>query len=325
MKSLVTGGAGFIGSHLVDALLTQGDEVTVLDNFSTGRPENLSHVEDEVELVEVDLSLYGTWTKYFKGIDRVFHLAALADIVPSIENPDTYYQANVTGTFNVMKACKKFGVSKVVYSASSSCYGIPDTVPTPESAEIRPQYPYALTKFLGEQIVLHWSHVYGVPSVSTRLFNVYGPRSRTSGTYGAVFGIFLAQKLNKKPFTVVGDGTQTRDFTYVEDVTSALVTAAESNLKGEIINIGSDNTYSVNLVVELLEGEIVYIPKRPGEPDCTWADISKVKKLLKWSPTVSIEQGIKNLLDNIDYWSEAPVWDPDSISIATKKWFEYLG
>jgi len=325
MKSLVTGGAGFIGSHLVDALLTKGDDITVLDNFSTGRPENLNHVKDEIKLVEADLSFYGTWTKYFKGVDRVFHLAALADIVPSIENPDTYYQANVTGTFNVMKACKKFNVGKVVYSASSSCYGIPDVVPTPESAEIRPQYPYALTKFLGEQIVLHWSHVYGVPSVSTRLFNVYGPRSRTSGTYGAVFGVFLAQKLNKKPFTVVGDGTQTRDFTYVEDVTSALLTASESNLKGEIINIGSDNTYSVNNVVELLGGEVVYIPKRPGEPDCTWADISKVKKLLKWSPTVSIEQGIKNLLDNIDYWSEAPVWDANSISIATKKWFEYLG
>ena len=325
MKSLVTGGAGFIGSHLVDALLTKGDEVTVLDNFSTGRRENLNHIEDEVELVEADLSLYGTWTKYFKGVDRVFHLAALADIVPSIENPDTYYQANVTGTFNVMKACKKFNVGKVVYSASSSCYGIPDIVPTPETAEIQPQYPYALTKFLGEQIVLHWSHVYGIPSVSTRLFNVYGPRSRTSGTYGAVFGVFLAQKLNKKPFTVVGDGTQTRDFTYIEDVTSALVIASESNLKGEIINIGSDNTYSVNQVVALLGGEVVFIPKRPGEPDCTWADISKVKKLLKWSPTVSIDQGIKNLLDNIDYWSEAPVWDPDSISIATKKWFEYLG
>ena len=325
MKSLVTGGAGFIGSHLVDALLTKGDKITVLDNFSTGRRENLNHIEDEVELVEADLSLYGTWTKYFKGVDRVFHLAALADIVPSIENPDTYYQANVTGTFNVMKACKKSNVGKVVYSASSSCYGIPDIVPTPETAEIQPQYPYALTKFLGEQIVLHWSHVYGVPSVSTRLFNVYGPRSRTSGTYGAVFGVFLAQKLNKKPFTVVGDGTQTRDFTYIEDVTSALVIASESNLKGEIINIGSDNTYSVNQVVALLGGEVVFIPKRPGEPDCTWADISKVKKLLKWSPTVSIDQGIKNLLDNIDYWSEAPVWDPDSISIATKKWFEYLG
>ena len=325
MKSIVTGGAGFIGSHLVDALLAKGDDITVLDNFSTGRQENLSHVEDQVELIESDLSLYGTWTKYFKGVDRVFHLAALADIVPSIENPDTYYQANVTGTFNVMKACKKYDVGKVVYSASSSCYGIPDIVPTPELAEIRPQYPYALTKFLGEQIVLHWSHVYGIPSVSTRLFNVYGPRSRTSGTYGAVFGVFLAQKLNKKPFTVVGDGTQTRDFTYIEDVTSALVIASESNLKGEIINIGSDNTYSVNKVVALLGGEVVFIPKRPGEPDCTWADISKVKKLLKWSPTVSIDQGIKNLLDNIDYWSEAPVWDPDSISIATKKWFEYLG
>jgi len=325
MKSLVTGGAGFIGSHLVDALLNKGDDITVLDNFSTGRPENLSHVEDEVKLVEADLSLYGTWTKYFKGVDRVFHLAALADIVPSIENPDTYYQANVTGTFNVMKACKKFNVGKVVYSASSSCYGIPDIVPTPESAEIRPQYPYALTKFLGEQIVLHWSHVYGVPSISTRFFNVYGPRSRTSGTYGAVFGVFLAQKLNKKPFTVVGDGTQTRDFTYVEDVTSALITASESTLESEIINIGSDNTYSVNRVIELLGGEVVYIPKRPGEPDCTWADISKAKKLLKWSPAVSIEQGIKNLIDNIDYWSKAPVWDPDSISIATKKWFEYLG
>ena len=325
MKSLVTGGAGFIGSHLVDALLIKGDNITVLDNFSTGRPENLLHAQDEVELVEADLSLYGTWTKYFKDVDRVFHLAALADIVPSIENPDTYYQANVTGTFNVMKACKKSNVGKVVYSASSSCYGIPDIVPTPETAKIQPQYPYALTKFLGEQIVLHWSHVYGIPSVSTRLFNVYGPRSRTSGTYGAVFGVFLAQKLNKKPFTVVGDGTQTRDFTYIEDVTSALVIASESNLKGEIINIGSDNTYSVNQVVALLGGEVVFIPKRPGEPDCTWADISKVKKLLKWSPTVSIDQGIKNLLDNIDYWSEAPVWDPDSISIATKKWFEYLG
>ena len=325
MKSLVTGGAGFIGSHLVDSLLAEGDEVTVLDNFSTGRPENLSHIEGAVKLVEADLSLYGAWANHFKGIDRVFHLAALADIVPSIENPDIYYQANVTGTLNVMKASKEFNVNKLIYSASSSCYGIPDILPTPETAEIRPQYPYALTKCLGEQIVLHWSSVYRIPSVSTRLFNVYGPRSRTSGTYGAVFGVFLAQKLSNKPFTVVGDGTQTRDFTYVEDVTSALIATSESSLEGEIINIGSDNTYSINQVVELLGGEAVYIPKRPGEPDSTWADISKAKKMLDWCPTITIEKGIKNLLDNIDYWSEAPVWDADSISIATKKWFEYLG
>ena len=325
MKSLVTGGAGFIGSHLVDSLLAEGDEVTVLDNFSTGRPENLSHIEGAVKLVEADLSLYDAWANHFQEIDRVFHLAALADIVPSIENPDIYYQANVTGTLNVMKASKEFNVNKLIYSASSSCYGIPDILPTPETAEIRPQYPYALTKFLGEQIVLHWSSVYRVPSVSTRLFNVYGPRSRTSGTYGAVFGVFLAQKLSNKPFTVVGDGTQTRDFTYVEDVTSALIATSKSSLEGEIINIGSDNTYSINQVVELLGGEAVYIPKRPGEPDSTWADISKAKKLLDWRPTITIEKGIKNLLDNIDYWSEAPVWDADSISEATKKWFEYLG
>ena len=325
MKSLVTGGAGFIGSHLVDSLLAEGDEVTVLDNFSTGRPENLSHIEGAVKLVEADLSLYGAWANHFKGIDRVFHLAALADIVPSIENPDIYYQANVTGTLNVMKASKEFNINKLIYSASSSCYGIPDILPTPETAEIKPQYPYALTKCLGEQIVLHWSSVYRIPSVSTRLFNVYGPRSRTSGTYGAVFGVFLAQKLSNKPFTVVGDGTQTRDFTYVEDVTSALIATSESSLEGDIINIGSDNTYSINQVVELLGGEAVYIPKRPGEPDSTWADISKAKKLLDWSPAITIEKGIKNLLDNIDYWSEAPVWDADSISEATKKWFEYLG
>ena len=325
MKSLVTGGAGFIGSHLVDSLLAEGDEVTVLDNFSTGRPENLSHIEGAVKLVEADLSLYGSWANHFKRIDRVFHLAALADIVPSIENPDIYYQANVTGTLNVMKASKEFNVNKLIYSASSSCYGIPDILPTPETAEIKPQYPYALTKCLGEQIVLHWSSVYRIPSVSTRLFNVYGPRSRTSGTYGAVFGVFLAQKLSNKPFTVVGDGTQTRDFTYVEDVTSALIATSKSSLEGEIINIGSDNTYSINRVVELLGGEAVYIPKRPGEPDSTWADISKAKKLLDWRPTITIEKGIKNLLDNIDYWSEAPVWDADSISEATKKWFEYLG
>ena len=325
MKSLVTGGAGFIGSHLVDILLEKGDEVIVLDNFTTGRPENLSHVEGKINLIEADLSLEKDWRRHFKNVDRVFHLAALADIVPSIENPDSYFQSNVTGTFNVMKACKEFDIAKVVYTASSSCYGIPDIFPTPETAEIRPQYPYALTKLLGEQIVLHWSNVYGVSSVSTRLFNVYGPRSRTSGTYGAVFGVFLAQKLSNKPYTVVGDGTQTRDFTHVKDVASALVAASESSLEGEILNIGSDNTYSINQVVGLLEGEVVYIPKRPGEPDVTWADISKAKEMLEWNPKISIEEGIEDLLDNIDYWSEAPVWDPDSISKATKKWFEYLG
>ena len=323
-KVLVTGGAGFIGSHLVDALLDQGYDVIVLDNFSTGRLQNLDHVTDKIKLIECDISKAGNWQDYFDGVDKVFHLASLADIVPSIEKPDDYYHSNVNGTFNILEACKKNGVKKIVYSASSSCYGIPDDYPTNETAEIRPQYPYALTKYLGEQLVMHWCQVYKVPALSLRFFNVYGPRSRTSGTYGAVFGVFLAQKLASKPFTVVGDGSQTRDFTYVSDVVNAVCIAAASDISGKIINIGSDNTYSVNRLVELLGGDVVYIPKRPGEPHCTWADISKAKKLLNWQPQVSLEEGVDILLQNIDYWREATVWDENSISKATEKWFEYL-
>ena len=324
MKALISGGAGFIGSHLVDALLGHGHEVVVLDNFSTGRPQNLEHVSDKIKSVQCDISQMGEWNVNFSGVDWVFHLAALADIVPSIEKPIDYFESNVQGTFNVLEVCRQHRVKRFLYAASSSCYGIPDEYPTPESSEIKPQYPYALTKYLGEEIVMHWCKVYGLPAVSLRLFNVYGPRSRTSGTYGAVFGVFLAQKLAGKLFTVVGDGTQTRDFTYVTDVVDALIFAAESNVSGEVINIGSDNTYSVNRLVELLGGDIVHIPKRPGEPDCTWADITKAKKLLGWEPKISFEKGVKILLENIDYWREAPVWDRKSIATATKKWFEYL-
>ena len=322
---LITGGAGFIGSHLVDALLARGMEVIVLDNFSTGRPQNLDHVAGKIQLVECDISKAGQWKNLFKNAGWVFHLAALADIVPSIENPDDYYKSNVTGTVNVLEACRKHNVKKIIYSASSSCYGIPDKYPTKENAKISPQYPYALTKYLGEQLVMHWCQLYDLPAVSLRFFNVYGPRSRTSGTYGAVFGVFLAQKLASKPFTVVGNGTQTRDFTFVKDVVDAIIAAVESDISGEIINIGSDNTYSVNRLVELLGGDVVHIPKRPGEPDCTWADITKAKKLLNWQPKVSLEEGVGILLDNINYWREAPVWEEKSIAQATEKWFEYLG
>ena len=156
-------------------------------------------------------------------------------------------------------------------------------------------------------------------------FNVYGPRSRTSGTYGAVFGVFLAQKLAGKPFTVVGDGEQTRDFTYVSDIVAALLTAAQSDRSGRVYNVGSGATVSVNRLVELLGGDQVYIPKRPGEPDCTFADISRIQTELSWHPQVSIEEGVANLLNHIDYWREAPVWTPDKIAVATRDWFRYLG
>ena len=323
--AIVTGGAGFIGSHLVDALLAENISVRVIDNYSTGRPENLAHVAGQVELVEADFAKSGSWQKLFQDTDWVFHLGALADIVPSIQRPADYFQANVDGTFNVLEAAKNAGVKRFVYAASSSCYGIPDNYPTSEDADISPQYPYALTKRLGEELVMHWAQLYNLPAIALRLFNVYGPRSRTSGTYGAVLGVFLAQKLANKPFTVVGDGSQTRDFTYVTDVANAFLTAAQSSVCEEIFNVGSGETVSVNRLVELLGGEVTYIPKRPGEPDCTYADITKIRRDLKWQPKVSIKQGVDNVLANIDYWKSAPVWTPATIATATQDWFKYLG
>jgi UDP-glucose 4-epimerase len=325
MRAIVTGGAGFIGSHLVDALLAKGIEVIVLDNFSTGRPENLSHVRSKIEIHECDISTFGSWTQLIEKNDWVFHLAALADIVPSIQMPGPYFRANVDGTFNLLQVCTQVDVGRFIYAASSSCYGIPDIYPTPESSPIKPQYPYALTKRIGEELALHWSQVFNLPTISTRFFNVYGPRSRTSGTYGAVLGVFLAQKLNGKPFTIVGDGEQTRDFTYVTDIAAALISVAESDHVGKIYNVGSGQSVSVNRLAELLGGEKIYIPKRPGEPDCTFADISAIRREIGWEPQIKIEIGINKVLQEIEYWRNAPVWTPDSIAVATSDWFKYLG
>lgn len=328
-NTVVTGGAGFIGSHIVDRLLADGHRVTVIDNFITGRPENLDHQKGHpnLSLIEADVTDKDAIASYFKDVDWVFHLAAVADIVPSIQHPDRYFHSNVDGTFNVIELCRYNGVKRFVYAASSSCYGIPDEYPTTENAEIRTEYPYALTKYLAERLVLHWGKVYNLPVVSLRFFNVYGPRSRTSGTYGAVFGVFLSQKLHGKPFTIVGDGTQTRDFTFVTDVVNACVMAAQSDLTNEVMNVGSGGTYSVNRLIDLIreDEEIIHIPKRPGEPDCTFADISKIRNLLGWEPEVSFEEGVKIMIKNIDYWRKAPVWTPETIADATKDWFKYLG
>ncbi len=324
LKYLITGGAGFIGSHLVENLEKKNIKLIVLDNLSTGRKENIKDFK-KVNFIKCDLSKKGTWQKYFKNVDCVFHLASLADIVPSINNPIKYFKSNVEGTLNVLEACKKYSVKKLIYTASSSCYGIPKKFPTKESETIDCQYPYALTKYLGEKLCLHWGRLFNINVISLRLFNVYGTRSRTSGTYGAMFGVFLAQKLAGKPFTVVGNGKQTRDFTYVSDVVSALLKAANSKIKNEVLNVGSGRTVSVNKIINLLNGPSIKIPKRPGEPNCTFADIRKINTKLKWKPTISIEKGIKKLLYGIDYWKKAPVWTPNKIDKATKDWFKYLG
>ncbi len=323
----MTGGAGFIGSHLTELLLSLGHQVTVFDNLSVGKTKNFANFKDSsnFKFLEIDISNLEELSEVFTDFDWVFHLAALADIVPSIENPEDYFKSNVIGTFNVTKLSSVYNVKRFLYAASSSCYGIPKNLPTAEDSVCSPQYPYALTKYLGEQIVAHWTAVYSLPALSLRLFNVYGPRARTSGTYGAVFGVFLAQKLAGAPFTVVGDGTQTRDFTYVSDVCRAFLAAAQSNLTGEIMNVGSGNTYQVNELVRLLGGPVVSIPKRPGEPDCTFADISKIRRKLGWSPTVNLEKGVKIMLTQIDDWRDAPLWNSDKIEKATESWFRHLG
>jgi len=326
---VVTGGAGFIGSHLVDNLLENTDhQVRVIDNFSNGNPRNLAHHKDNerLEVINADIADSQNMDGLFDGVERVFHLAALADIVPSINDPEAYFNSNVVGTFNVLKQSVSAGVKRFVYTASSSCYGIPDNYPTSEDAEIRPQYPYALTKYLGEEMVMHWASVYKLPAVSLRLFNVYGPRSRTSGTYGAVFGVFLAQINADQPVTIVGDGQQTRDFTYVTDIVSAFVSAANSDEIGKIYNVGSGDHYSVNKLVEYLGAkETVNIPKRPGEPDCTFANTGRIETDLNWKAQVPFEEGVKRMLENISLWKDAPVWTPDTISDATQDWFKYLG
>ncbi len=323
---IVTGGGGFIGSHLVDRLLAAGRRVKVIDNFSVGNPRNLEqHRSDpNLEVIACDIGEEPI-EPLFVGAERVFHLAARADIVPSVQNPGVYFRSNVDGTYAVVEAARAAGIKRLVYAASSSCYGIPDVYPTPETAAIRPEYPYALTKYLGEQIVLHWARVYRLPAVCLRFFNVYGPRARTSGTYGAVFGVFLAQLLAGKPLTIVGDGTQTRDFTYVSDVVTAITTAAESDTIGEFYNVGSGNTYSVNRLVELLGAkETVHIPKRPGEPDCTFADVTKIRRELGWQAEIDLERGVGYMLENLQYWKDAPVWTPDRIAEATADWFRLL-
>ena len=326
MKVLVTGGSGFIGSHLSRGLWSQGYDVRVIDNLSTGRRETIADLigQPRFEFYQADIRNFETITPLFAGMDWIFHLAGLADIVPSITQPRTYYETNVTGTFNVLEAARAANVRRFVYAASSSCYGLPDQFPTPETADIKPQYPYALSKYQGEELVMHWARLYNLPAMSLRLFNVYGPHSRTTGAYGAVFGVFLAQKINNKPFTVVGDGKQTRDFTYVSDVVGAFVAAAQSDIRGDIMNVGSGDTYSVNHLVSLLGGNVEYIPKRPGEPDCTFADTSKIKAALGWSPKVTFEEGVGNMIAQLDYWKNAPLWTSASIADATADWFKYL-
>ncbi len=324
--ALVTGAAGFIGSHMVDLLLAEGFRVRGVDDLSCGRRENLAHHAGDPRLVfeERDVRDVRPGDALFAGVRTVFHFAGIGDIVPSIERPVDYLSANVMGTVSTLEAARAAKVSKFVYAASSSCYGLATELPTTEDAPIDPQYPYALSKYLGEEAVLHWGRVYGLPVVSIRIFNAYGPRSRTTGAYGAVFGVFLAQKLSGKPLTVVGDGAQRRDFIFVTDLAQAFLLAAASACDHDIFNVGAGQPQSINRLVDLIGGEVVHVPRRPGEPECTWADITKIRRRLGWEPRISFEEGVTRMLEQIECWRAAPVWDVASIAEATETWFQYL-
>jgi UDP-glucose 4-epimerase len=323
--AVVTGGAGFIGSHAVDLFVARGFRVHVIDNLYGGRERNLEqHKSNPDVVVDVrDIRAIEPGDPLFARARYVLHFAGIGDIVPSIEAPAEYMDVNVQGTVRVLEASRAANVGKVVYAASSSCYGLA-SVPTGEDHPIDPKYPYALSKWMGEQAAFHWHKVYGLPVNAVRIFNAYGTRSRTSGAYGAVFGVFLKQKLAGKPYTVVGDGTQTRDFLYVTDVAEAFIAAAETTIVGRYWNLGAGKPQSVNRLVELLGGATVYIPKRPGEPDCTWADITRITTELGWKAEVSFEEGVSRILSEIEYWRDAPLWDPASIDAATKSWHRYM-
>ncbi len=328
MNLLVTGGAGFIGSHFVDLAVKKKNvkKIVVIDNLEDGSLRNLKNSlkSKKVKFVKADIRDFNKIKNLFKNIDKVVHFAALSDVVPSIVEPKLYMDNNINGTINILESMKINKVKKIVYAASSSCYGIPNKYPTNENSLLDPRYPYAMSKLICEDIIEHWSKVYGFSYLSLRLFNVYGTRSRTNSAYGAALGVFLKQKILNKPFTIVGNGNQKRDFIYVSDVCDAFYRALIKNLSNQKFNIGYGKPRKVNEMVKIIGGPKTFVPKRPGEPDCTHADISKAKKLLSWKPKVTLEEGLKIVIKNINYWKDAPLWTPKKIKLATKDWFKYI-
>ena len=325
MKILVTGGAGFIGSSLCEKLIKKKHKVVVVDNLINSNIKNLDKIKNKITFLKKDITKNNCFNdKIFNNIDVVFHLAALADIVPSIKHPSKYFDTNVGGTLNVLEFCRNNRVKKLIYAASSSCYGILNKVPINENDKIDNQYPYSLTKYLGEQLVLKWAKIYKMHNVSLRFFNAYGPRSRTNTNYGAMFGVFLSQKINNKPLTIVGDGKQTRDFIYITDLIEGIYNGLKKGKSGEVYNIASGKEVSILKIAKLLNHKFVFISKRPGEPDRLKADIRKAKNHLGFNPKISIKEGVKIMLQNINNWKKAPIWTTSKIKIETKDWFKYL-
>lgn len=301
MKCLVTGGAGFIGSHLVESLIRQKHKVIVFDNLSTGSLNNLKSVKNKIEFIKYDISKKKNISKTLRGVKYVFHLAGLSNTVESIKNPRKYYNANVIGTINILNLCQKLKLKKFIYSASASCYGNAKQIPTSEKEKIQTLTPYARTKWQSEKIIMFSADKKNMPAISLRLFNVYGPRSKVSGSYSAVMSIFLKQKLANKPLTVVGNGLQTRSFVHVYDVVKALIKASKSKIKNEIFNVGSQKSVKIIKIARLFSNSKIHTAKRAGELKYSSANIRKIRKKLKWHPKISIRKGISMLLKSENF------------------------
>lgn len=322
MNYIISGAAGFLGSHLTERLLKDGHTVLAIDNNEDNIKRNLKETE---RLTILKMDVRDLRSKSFDGYEAIVHLAALADIVPSIENPNAYFTNNVDGTLSALEFARQSGIKKFIYAASSSCYGLAKQWPATEETPIQTMYPYAESKYLGERLVMHYAQVYKMACTSLRFFNIYGPRSRTTGGYGAVFTTFLAQKAKGLPYTIVGDGSQSRDFLFVTDAVASICAAIKSSHAG-VFNIGSGHHYTVKYLVELLgyPRTTVHVPKRPGEPDMTLANIDKAQNLLDWSPSVNFTEGVGAMVQNIDYYKDAKAWTGKDIETATEKWFHYL-
>ena len=294
MKYIVTGGCGFIGSNLVDKLVDLGHDVTIFDNLSSGKVENIN---ERARFIEVDISRddeLKDCKKWFDGVDTIFHTAARARVQPSIIDPISFNKTNVDGTLMLLKLAVDSGVRRFVYSASSSAYGNTDVFPTPESQSTNPLSPYGAQKLMGEIYCKTFSQVYDIETVSLRYFNVYGERQLLEGAYCLVMGIFVQQRLNNKPMTIRGDGEQRRDFTYVGDIVDANIKASQSHKvgNGEVINIGNGNNRSVNQIADMIGGDRITVDP-VVEPRETLADNTKARELLDWKPTMIIEDWVK--------------------------------
>tara|TARA_Y100001970_G_C14237387_1_gene862679 strand:+ start:266 stop:1180 length:915 start_codon:yes stop_codon:yes gene_type:complete len=294
-KTLVTGGSGFIGSHLVEELVRKKHQVTVVDNLSSGHIKNLKSVKKKIKFINCDISKIKL-KKLLTDFDYVFHLAGLSKVVESFNKPKKYYKTNVLGTLNLLNSIKKSKIKKFVYAASASCYGRPKNIPTSERDHIKLLSPYAQTKWRAEKIIMRRARKNKLPAISLRLFNVYGPRSAATSSYSSVISIFYKKKKKNKPLTIVGDGLQSRDFVYVTDVVDAMVRAAQSNLSNQIFNVGTQKKVNINKIANIFLCKKIYIPKRKGEIEHSLANINKIKRMLKWNPKIKIADGIKLLL-----------------------------